>query len=121
MKSFFNQWIRSAGLFFFGVFMIVWGYIANASNNAKVTETQDLVSKEEENKLAGEETGDSTSIEDTVANPATPVSLEKDSVPVAQKSGKGKKDKSSVDKSKKEKAPVVIETEKKAEEASGTN
>lgn len=129
MKSFFNQWIKPAGLFLFGVFMIVWGYMANASNSERVQEKQDLSKGEDKAVKTEDHPVQETTEEDKLTESVDkePVVSEdtlgkekKQSVNILTENKAAKKEKA-VKEDKKEKAtPVVVETEKKAEEASGT-
>ncbi len=136
MKTFFNQWIKPAALFLFGVAMIVWGYMANASNSENTNEKKDIVKKEDDlTQVETDSISGDTNKEEEQTPLIVPEATPKDpavstgsaggreattkAAPVKKSAVKAGK-KSANKETEAEAAPIVIETDKKAEEATGT-
>lgn len=135
MSRIINQWIKPIFLFLFGIGMIVWGYVANATPKGKVTEEKDLVKSDpvaDEPAPVAEATG-------TTTPPAAEVPAEQPAEPKKQTSNAGKttakevkkeaapqkqaekvKEETKAEETPQEAPKVIIETEKKAEEATPT-
>lgn len=125
------QWSKKIGLFLAGIFLVVWGYKVNASNNAKIKQAEKEDDKTEAltppSMFNTIELRDSTKTSTPKDNTKKEQPTQKDSKKETKEAPstsspaskpEEKKTPSSSEKSKK--TEPVIESDKKVEESSGT-
>ncbi len=127
------QWTKKIGLFLAGIFLVVWGYKVNASNNAKIKQAEKEDDKTEAltppSMFNTIELRDSTKTSSPNSNTKSKLPEKKDdkkgekkspstTAPATKTKEESKTAPSTSDKSKK--TETVIESDKKAEESSGT-
>lgn len=117
------QWIKKVSLFLAGIILVIWGYKVNATNNAKVKDSDKIEDEPQTSSIFN-----TIELKDSVissgANIKGNIDVKSGDTPNKQKekvvlpSDNKKMVKDTIDNSEKDK--VVIESDKKVEESSGT-